>query len=81
MQLLIGIVIGLLISIFILIVVIVLKKPAEAIVRTVYHKIPKIEEKGGIIQAESDVAITQRKIIEDNKKAGRDTPLSEIIVE
>jgi len=80
MYFLLGVVVGFLNVMFVFIFLAAFEKPIRTIVRRAYNEIPKVKEKGGIIQAESDVAITRRKIIEDNKKAGRDTPLSDIIV-
>jgi len=81
MQLLLGIIIGLLISILIATILVILKDPIERKVKMIYEIIPKVKVKGSIIEPESDIAEGQRLIIEENKKMGRDTKLSEIIYE
>jgi len=81
MELLFGIVIGLLIAITLFIVQVILKNPIERKLKVIYETIPKVKQKGSIVEPESDIAEAQRHIIEENKKRGRDTKLSEITIE
>jgi len=75
-----GIVVGLVIATFVSIILVILKDPIETKLKVIYETIPKIKEKGDIIQAETEIAQTQRHIIEENKKQGRDTRLADIII-
>jgi len=70
---------GLLVAILIAIILVILKEPIERKLKVIYETIPRIKQKGEIIQPPSDIALAQEKIIEDNKKMGRDTKLSDII--
>lgn len=76
-----GVIIGMLIIALILLMFIILKDPIERKLKVIYETIPQIKTKGEIIQAPTDIALAQEKIIEENKKMGRDTKLSEIIID
>jgi len=80
MELLFGIVIGLLTAILFQITILILRDPIERTTKIIYQSIPQVKEKGEVIQAPTENELAQERIIEENKKHGRDTKLSEIII-
>ena len=81
MEFFLGVLVGILFSMLNVVILISLKDPIERRLRVMYELLPRVKEKGDVIEPESDIEIAQNRIIEENKKRGRDTNVSEIIAE
>ena len=76
-----GILMGLLLAGLTATMIVILRNPIEKTIRIINQSVPKVREKGSIIEPESDNEIAQNEIIEENRKSGRDTRLGDIIIE
>ena len=72
-----GIIIGILISILIFVAVLICRNPINQAI-TLAKNIPQVQNKGFIIEPESELDEVRQEIIAKNKKQGKITNLSDL---
>ncbi len=80
MQFALGIIVGLLIAILIVATIAVFRKAIEKHIKTVERVLGEVgpQPRGFIIEPTSDADEAREEIIRNNRKHGKDTPISEL---